>query len=71
MTTRKLVNLMLKSSNYNPYTGMLSEKGNLIAAIELAKLFKHFADDGQTEEAINTSSEQWEEVITKLKSKQK
>jgi len=71
MTTRKLVNLCLRSSNSNPYTGMLSKEDNLIAAIELAKLFKNFADTGQTNEAMNVDSLQWDEVISKLKDKQK
>ena len=38
METKEIVELMLKSSDHNPYTGMLSEKDNLIAAIDLAKL---------------------------------
>ena len=66
-TTKELVELMLKSSNSNPYTGILSKKDNLIAAIDLAKLCKDFADKGQMDEAMNIPSEQWEEVITTLK----
>jgi hypothetical protein len=66
MTIRKLVNLMLKSSNNNPYTGMLSKKDNLIAAIDLAKLCKEFADKGQMDEAMNIESEQWVVVISEL-----
>jgi len=66
MTTRKLVNLMMKSSNYNPYTGKLSGKDNVLAAIELAKKFKEFADDGYTDEAMDIDSNQWSEVIDKL-----
>ena len=58
---------MLKSSNGNPYTGLLSNKDNLAAAINLAKLCKEFADKGQTDEAMNIPSEQWEEVIDELK----
>ena len=57
---------MLKSSNHNPYTGMLSKKDNLIAAIGLAKLCKDFADKGQTNEAMNLDSNHWQEVINKL-----
>jgi hypothetical protein len=70
MTLRKTVNLMLKSSNHNPYTGMLSKKDNFIAAIELAKLCKDFADKGQMDEAMNLDSEHWQKVIDKLKSMQ-
>lgn len=68
-TTKELVELMLKSSNSNPYTGALSKKDNLIAAIDLAKLCKDFADKGQMDEAMNIPSEQWEEVITTLNKK--
>ena len=66
MTTKKLVNLMMKSSDTNPYTGALSKKDNLIAAIDLAKLCKDFADKGQTDEAMNIPSEQWDVVISEL-----
>jgi mitochondrial fission protein ELM1 len=67
MSKEEIVKLMLKSSNGNPYTGLLSKKDNLIAAIDLAKLCKEFADKGQTDEAMNIPSEQWEEVIDELK----
>ena len=67
METKEIVELMLKSSDHNPYTGMLSKKDNLTAAIDLAKLCKDFADKGQTDEAMNVPSEQWEEVINELK----
>ena len=53
MTTRKLVNLMMRSSNTNPYSGKLSEKDNVLCAIELAKLCKDFADKGQKDEAMD------------------
>jgi len=66
MTTKELVKLMIKSSDSNPYTGMLSKEDNIIAAIELAELCKHFADTGQTDEAMNINSEQWIEVISEL-----
>lgn len=69
MTTLKLVNLMMSSSDNNPYTGKLSHKDNILAAIELAKLFKNFADTGQTDEAMNIESNQWIEVIGKLEDK--
>ena len=60
---------MMKSSEHNPYTGKLSENENVLAAIELAKLCKDFADKGQMDEAMNIESSQWIEVITKLESK--
>jgi hypothetical protein len=69
MTTRKLVNLMMKSSDTNPYSGKLSKKDNILAAIELAKLAKDFADNGQTAEAMDIDSSQWIEVINKLELK--
>jgi hypothetical protein len=70
MTLRKIVNLMLKSSNHNPYTGMLSKKDNFIAAIELAKICKDFADKGQADEAMNLDSKHWQQTIDKLQSMQ-
>ena len=66
MTIGKTVNLMLKSSNNNPYTGDLSKKDNFIAAIDLAKLFKDFADDGQNEEAMNLDSNHWQLTVNEL-----
>jgi hypothetical protein len=69
MTTLKLVNLMMRSSDNNPYSGKLSKKDNVLAAIELAKLCKNFADTGQTDEAMDIESSQWIEVIGKLRDK--
>ena len=69
MTTRKLVNLMMRSSDTNPYRGKLSKKDNVLAAIELAKLAKDFADKGMTDEAMDVPSSQWIEVIGKLEGK--
>ena len=66
MTIRKSVNLMLKSSNHNPYTGMLSKKDNFIAAIDLAKLCKDFANKGQMDEVMNLDRNHWQQVIDKL-----
>jgi len=70
METKEIVALMLKSSDHNPYTGMLSKKDNLIAAIDLAKLCKEFADDGRTDEAMNIDSKQWVVVISELEAMQ-
>ncbi len=60
---------MMKSSDNNPYSGKLSEKENVLAAIELAKLCKNFADTGQTDEAMGIESSQWVEVIGRLEGK--
>lgn len=68
MKNQEIVELMLKSSDHNPYTGILSKKDNLVAAIDLAKLCKDFADKGQTDEAMNIPSEQWIVVISELES---
>lgn len=69
MTTRKLVNLMMRSSNTCPYNGKLTDKQNVLAAIALSNLCKEFADTGQMDEAMNIESSQWVEVINKLESK--
>lgn len=60
---------MMRSSDNNPYSGKLSKRDNVLAAIELAKLCKNFADAGQTDEAMNIESSQWVEVIGKLEGK--
>ena len=60
---------MMKSSDTNPYIGKLSDKDNVLAAIELAKKFKEFADEGYTDEAMDIPSFQWVEVIDKLEQK--
>tara|TARA_R110002074_G_scaffold330548_2_gene501050 strand:- start:131 stop:343 length:213 start_codon:yes stop_codon:yes gene_type:complete len=70
MTTLKLVNLMMRSSDTNPYTCKLTKKDNVMAAIELANLCKEFADTRQMDEAMNIESSQWIQVISKLKSKE-
>lgn len=59
----------MRSSDYNPYSGKLTEKQNVLAAIELAKLAKDFADKGMTDEAMDVPSSQWTEVIGKLEGK--
>lgn len=69
MTIRKLVNLMIKSSDINPYSGKLSKENNILSAIELAKKFKEFADEGYTDESMNIESSKWIEVINKLEQK--
>ena len=69
MSIEEIVELMLKSSDHNPYTDMLSKKDNFIAAIELAKLCKDFADKGQMDEAMDIESEQWIKVISELETR--
>jgi hypothetical protein len=71
MKTDKIIELMLKSSNTNPYKGKLSKKDNLTSAIDLATLCKGFADKGQSDEAMGISSKQLGTVISKLKTKLK
>lgn len=71
MKTKEIVELMLKSSDRNPYTGVLSKKDNLIASVELAKLCKDFADKGQINEAMNIESKQWIKVISELETQLK
>ena len=66
MTTKELEKLMLKSSDSHPYTGKLSRKENIEAAIDLANLFKDFASKGMKDEAMNVPVEQWDEVINIL-----
>ena len=56
----------MKSSDHNPYTGKLSKKDNIIAAIDLAKLCLDFAEKGQMDEAMNCDSNHWKEVINHL-----
>lgn len=60
---------MMRSSDTNPYSGKLSKKDNVLAAIEVAKLAKDFADKGDTAEAMDIESVQWIQVIGKLESK--
>ena len=50
---------MMRSSDTCPYNGKLTDKQNVLAAIELAKLCKEFADTGQMDEAMNIESSQW------------
>ena len=66
MTIQQSVELMLKSSDYNPYSGKLSKKDNIIAAIDLAKLCKEFADKGQMDEAMHLDGNHWQKVVDEL-----
>ena len=67
MTINESVKLMMDSSNHHPYFGPLTHATNAIAAIELAQLCKKFAENGQTDEAMNLDAEHWQEVINRLK----
>jgi len=69
MTNKKVVDLMIKSTNNNPYKGVLCKKENITEAINLAKLCKEFADNGQRDEAMLIESEQWIEIINELENK--
>jgi hypothetical protein len=69
MTIQLTVDLVLKSSDHNPYTGMLSKEEHMIAAVALAKLAKDFADKGMKDEAMNLDSEHWSKVISQLELK--
>jgi hypothetical protein len=70
MSVEETMELVLKSSNHNPYSGRLSKLANYTAAIELSDLCKHFAKKGQIEEAMNLDAAHWDEVIGRLKSQQ-
>jgi hypothetical protein len=69
MTIRKTVNLLMKICKVHPYLGELSKENQLAGAIATAELFKKFAEDGQTDEAMNLPVEHWNEVIEQLKTK--
>jgi len=68
MKRKKMMKSLLESSKYNPYIGKLSREDNLICAIQIAKLLKDFADNGNTDESMNISSEQYSLVISELES---
>jgi len=69
MTLTETVNLVLESSDTNPYSGKLSKKNHYISAIELAKLFLDFAENGHTDEAMNLDVDHWNTVISRLEFK--
>jgi hypothetical protein len=69
MKMEQIVELMLKSSDNNPYYGKLTERDNYMAAIDLAELCKDFAEKGMYDEAMNISVEDWNIVIKELKIK--
>jgi len=68
MTLTKTVNLLLRCSDNNPYAGKLGKKNNYIAAIELAKLFREFAECGQVDEAMHLDVPHWDKAIERLES---
>lgn len=69
MKTEDIVNFIINLTKNHPYVGDLSKRANLDSSIDLAKLFKDFADKGLTDEAMNIGSSQWELVISKLENK--
>jgi hypothetical protein len=69
MTIRKIVNLLMRISKIHPYLGELSKENQVAGAIATAELAKEFAENGQTDEAMNIPVEHWNEVIKQLKAK--
>jgi len=67
MKVSETVELMLKSSEHNPYIGYLSKEDNYKAAIELAELCKDLAENGYDEDVMNLDVTHWNSVIEKLK----
>lgn len=71
MTIEETVDLMMKSSDYNPYTGPLNYRENLIAAINLADLVRDFSLKGMSNEAMGLSVDHMNDVISVLQEKLK
>jgi hypothetical protein len=69
MTLRKTVNLLLRISKTHPYLGELSKEQQYESAIAPARLFKEFAEQGHTNEAMDLPVEHWNQVIEKLNTK--
>lgn len=65
-TTDDMIQLMLHCCNHNPYKGYLSEKETLKEGLNLARICLKFSEDGQVDEAMGFSPEQWRETIIKL-----
>ena len=66
MTIEESVELLMLVSEVHPHKGVLNKQDQLTNAISLAALCKKFAEKSQDDEALNCSSEHWEEVILKL-----
>lgn len=66
MTIRKTVNLLLRISKIHPYIGELSIEQQYSSAIATAELFKEFAEQGHTNEAMDLPVSHWNQVIEKL-----
>jgi len=64
-----VIDLMLETTNSNPYGGPLSDEEHLANAIDLARLCLEFADNGHLEEAMNIESNTWLLVIADLENK--
>jgi hypothetical protein len=71
MMLKDIVDLMINSSGQHPYSGKLSHKENMSSATELARLFRKFASDGHTDEAMGIPVTQWDEVIAELETRMK
>lgn len=69
MTIRKTVNLLMRISKTHPYLGELSKENQVASAVATAELFKEFAEQGYTDEAMNLPVEHWDKVIEQLKIK--
>lgn len=69
MTLRKTVNLLLRISKTHPYLGELSKEQQCESAISTAQLFKKFAEQGHTDEAMDLPVEHWNQVIEQLNTK--
>lgn len=67
LTIKEIKKLVLESSNYNPYSGELSDRLHILSAISLSKLFKEFADGGYMDEAMNIPSSDWIKVIKRIR----
>jgi hypothetical protein len=68
MTLTKTINLLLRCSADCPYSGKLENRHKYIAAVELAKLFRDFAERGCTEEAMHLDVPHWDKAIKRLES---
>lgn len=66
MSIKKMIKLMLSSTNECPYRGKLEKHTNVVEAINLSELCKEFADDGYLDEAMGEPSEVWVKVINEL-----
>jgi hypothetical protein len=57
----------MRISKIHPYLGELSKENQVVSAVATAELFKEFAEQGYTDEAMNLPVEHWDKVIEQLK----